>query len=465
MSRPKIVILGAGPAGVGAAFELTRKRVFDVTVLEQREGPGGNAGSFEIDGIRVDYGSHRLHRSCDPKILADLEELLGDDLLSPPRRGRIRLRSRWIRFPLRAADLAARLPKAFAARAAWDAVSKPLRRAPKNETFASVLEQGLGPTICRDFYFPYARKIWGLPPTELSAAQARRRVSASSPAKLLGKLARRGADTFYYPRHGFGQISESLAEASQSLGANIRYGARVSGLAVANDRVQQVHIERDGHLEQLDADYVWSTLPLTVAARLVHPQAPADVLAAADSLGFRAMILVYLTLETGQFSPWDAHYFPEERVRISRISEPKNYSQSSQSAGRTVLCAELPCSTEDAVWSMSDEELERQVRGDLDQAELPVQANVSNVVTKRLRFAYPIYTAGFEEAFSRIDNWLGSLDGFLSFGRQGLFAHDNTHHALAMAYAAVECIDEAGTFDPTRWAMWRNTFDSYVVED
>lgn len=464
MNRPKFVILGAGPAGVGAAFELTRTRAFDVTVLEQRDGPGGNAGSFELDGMRVDYGSHRLHQACDPKILADLKELLGDDLLDPPRRGRIRLQGRWIRFPLRAADLALRLPKPFAARAAWDAVSKPLRRAPKNENFATVLERGLGPAICRDFYFPYARKIWGLPPDELSAAQAQRRVSAGSPGKLLRKLAN-SANHFYYPRRGYGQISEALGEAAQRLGADIRYGTRVSGLVAEKNRVTTVHVERDGEFEQIEADQVWSTLPVTMAARLVYPQAPHKVLAAADSLDFRAMILVYLTLDADQFSPWDAHYFPEETIRITRISEPKNYSQSKEPRGRTILCAELPCSADDAVWSMSDADLERTVCDDLDRAGLRVTANVANVTAKRLRFAYPIYTVGFEEAFNTVDNWLGSLEGFLSFGRQGLFAHDNTHHALAMAYAAVECTDEAGVFDPTRWAMWRGVFDTYVVED
>jgi len=465
MSRPKVVILGAGPAGVGAAFELARKRRFDVTVLEQRDGPGGNAGSFELDGMPVDYGSHRLHSACDPKILADLRELLADDLLSPPRRGRIRLQGRWIRFPLRAADLALRLPKAFAFRAAWDAVSKPLRPAPRTESFATVLEHGLGPAICRDFYFPYARKIWGRPPTELSAAQAHRRVSAGSPAKLLRKLTH-GANRFYYPRRGFGQISEALAGAAERLGADVRYGSRVSGLAVDAGRVSAVRFEGpDGEAMQLEADRVWSTLPVTLAAKLADPPAPQHVLAAADSLEFRAMILVYLTLDTGRFSPWDAHYFPEESIRITRISEPKNYSQSKQPMGRTILCAELPCAAQDAVWSMPDDELGELVRQDLGKAGLPVRADIVGVVTKRLRFAYPVYSVGFEEAFRTVDDWLGSLEGFLSFGRQGLFAHDNTHHALAMAYAAVECTDEAGAFDRTRWERWRSVFDTYVVED
>ncbi|PYX90989.1 MAG: amine oxidase, partial [Acidobacteria bacterium] len=97
----RVAVLGAGPAGLGAAFQLSRQGLAHATVLEQRQEPGGNAGSFELEGIHVDYGSHRLHPACDPEILRDLQGLLGEDLLLRPRHGRIRLRGRWIHFPLR----------------------------------------------------------------------------------------------------------------------------------------------------------------------------------------------------------------------------------------------------------------------------------------------------------------------------------------------------------------------------
>ncbi|HEV3498155.1 MAG TPA: FAD-dependent oxidoreductase, partial [Actinomycetes bacterium] len=104
-----LIVLGAGPAGVGAAYR-TATAGHRVVVLERAPGPGGAAASFELDGIRVDHGSHRLHPAIDPGILADLRGLLGDDLQRRPRNGRIYLEGRWIRFPLRPADLARRLP-------------------------------------------------------------------------------------------------------------------------------------------------------------------------------------------------------------------------------------------------------------------------------------------------------------------------------------------------------------------
>ena len=146
---------------MGAAWQLVKQGKADVTVLEQRDDVGGNAGSFEVAGMQVDYGSHRLHPACEPRILDDLRELLGDDLLSRPRHGRIRLQGRWIHFPLKPQDLALRLPLSFSGGVALDMTRKLVLPARKNghETFTSVLERGLGSTICRDFYFPYAVKI------------------------------------------------------------------------------------------------------------------------------------------------------------------------------------------------------------------------------------------------------------------------------------------------------------------
>lgn len=472
--QPQIVILGGGPAGVGAAYRLTQRRPgLRVVVVEARDRPGGNAGSFELDGFRVDYGSHRLHPACDPEILADLKGLLGESLLDRPRHGRIRLEGRWIGFPLKPLDLALRLPPAFALGAAIDALPMPRGSSNGQENFATVLERGLGPTICGKFYFPYARKIWGADPSELSAIQARRRVSAGSPLKLLRKLAnavpglkKRGAGRFYYPRQGFGAISDRLAEAAGQGGAEILYGTRVVALERSGRHVRTIVCQdAEGKEIRFRPAQTWSTVPLTLAARGMDPDPPKAVLAAASAMEFRAMILIYLTLGRDQFSEWDAHYFPEQKVRITRLSEPKNYAALTEPEGKTVLCAELPVSVDDPEWTMTDEELGRRTAEDLRAAGLPDPEPILGVATRRLKQAYPIYKTGYEEHFEQVDRWLDGLDGFLSFGRQGLFAHDNTHHALAMAYAAVDCLGEDASFDRGRWSDYRREFEKHVVED
>ena len=145
----RLCVLGAGPAGLGAALLLAR-RGHDVTVLERAAEPGGLAASFAVAGVRVDHGSHRLHPSCPPEILEVLRAELGNDLQQRRRHGRIRLARRWIGFPPGATDLARRLPPRLTARLARDAVTIPVRR-PRDDTFAEVVRAGLGPTMLDEF--------------------------------------------------------------------------------------------------------------------------------------------------------------------------------------------------------------------------------------------------------------------------------------------------------------------------
>lgn len=465
-----IVILGAGPAGLGAAYQLARRSLAPVTVLEERESVGGLAGSFELDGVWADYGSHRLHPSCDPRILGDLQELLGEDLLLRPRHGRIRLAQRWIHFPLKPLDLVMHLPLSFAAGFVADTVRKAVRRRSQpSPTFASVLEDGLGPTICRNFYFPYARKIWGLSPELLSPVQAYRRVSGSSPGRLIRKIVRavpgfqsQQGNRFYYPRRGFGQISAALQEAAVSAGAGFILGARVTRIEPAHKRV---FYEVAGVEKHIEGRRVWSTLPIGLLARSIDPAPPAAVLEAAAAMRFRAMILIYLLLEQDQFTEYDAHYFPEEEIPISRLSEPKIYGAVEAPRGRTVLCAELPCDAASQYWHMPDQELTEVVRQSLAAAGLPIRSGIRRTSIRRVAHAYPLYQIGYDEHFNTIDRWLDGFDTVLTLGRQGLFVHDNTHHALAMAYAAVDCLDGGGEFDRGRWRNHRRAFERHVVED
>jgi len=471
---PHILILGAGPAGLGAAYRLRHLNRARVTVLERGDRVGGNAASFQLNGHYVDFGSHRLHPATDPEIMEDIGRMLGPDLRNRTRHGRIRLRGRWVHFPLKPLDLAMHLDWGFTFGALRDASVRVLKRPPDDaKSFAEALQARLGPTICEDFYFPYARKIWGLEPEEMAAEQAQRRVAANSPIKLARKILAQvpgfkapGAGRFYYPRKGFGQIVEGYAEAATRAGAELRLGwsaTQVSAPGSASD-VWRVTAAHEGQTQELTADYVWSTIPLTLLARIARPAPEPRVLEAGEALDYRAMILVYLELPVDRFSEYDAHYFPGADIRITRMSEPGNYSGASEPAGRTMLCAELPCSPDDPHWTANAGELAAIVTRDLEQAGLALPCEPTQVHVRRLRQAYPIYDRDFAEPFAALDEWASSQPRLLSFGRQGLFAHDNTHHALAMAYAAADCLGAEG-FDEEKWAGYRKEFEKHVVVD
>lgn len=466
------IILGAGPAGVGAAVMLAAAGKGAPVVLERADAVGGNSGSFVLDGVNCDYGSHRLHPASDPKILAMIKNALGPDLLWRPRHGRILLKGSWIHFPLKPVDLALHLPKPFAASLLADMATKKLRADPQPPTFASVLHKGLGPAMCEAFYYPYMTKLWALPPEQLATTLAHRRVSGSSIGKILGKvlgtlpgLRKPTTGGFFYPRGGFGAISQALRREAEAAGAEFRLGRAVTAVEVDDGRVAGVRYHGPAGEERIETRTVLSTLPITMLARALEPAAPPRVLEACDAIRYRGMILIYLVLGTDQFTEYDAHYFPELAIPISRLSEPKNYSAATEPRGTTVLCAELPCDPNEPLWQLDDDALGAELCTWLGNAGLPVTAPVRRTATRRLSHAYPVYDRDFESQFAVIDEHLAGIEGLLTFGRQGLFAHDNTHHALAMAHAATECVRPDGRFDMARWEEYRVAFESHVVED
>ena len=470
---PRVVILGAGPAGLAAAHRLSKEQQVRVHVLEKRDEVGGNAGSFQLEGVWCDHGSHRLHAVVEPRVMDEVRSLLGAALLWRPRHGRILLQKRWIHFPLKPVDLALRLRKSFAFSLMFDTVRKVFPRAePTEVNFATMLEHGLGPAMSEAFYFPYMKKLFGLRPEDLAIRLAERRISGSSVFKILKKVLRqllglgpKQGSGFYYPKQGFGMISEALSRGARECGAEIQLNAGVTAIEREGQQVNGIRYTISGTEHRLSADAVWSTLPLTGAVRMMQPAAPPEVIAAADKVCFRGMILIYLVLETDQFTEYDAHYFPELSVPISRMSEPKNYSAATEPVGKTVLCAELPSDPGDEFWGLSDAKLGELYCQWLGEMGLPVEVSVSKVMTRRLRYAYPVYDSDYSRHFKVVDDWLAGLSGFLSYGRQGLFAHDNTHHAMTMAYAAVDCLKPDGGFDDVRWAKCRLDFESHVVED
>lgn len=467
-----LVVLGAGPAGLAAAWRAARSGR-SVVVLERAPRAGGMAASFDVAGVRVDHGSHRLHPSTSPEVLADLTGLLGDDLQLRPRHGRLRIGSSWVGFPLRPGELARRLPRGLLARMAVDAAVAPARqRSMPPTSYADALRRGLGPGLYGALYAPFAEKLWGLPGEEIDAEQARRRVTADTPWKIAARMLRgaRGngqGKVFRYPRRGFGQLTEAVAQAATDAGARIEVRTEAVEVLPGGDgvRVRTRPATADGPGGEIDAAHVFSTVPLPVLGRIVAPGPSPDVLAAAAALRFRAMVLVYVVLERRPWTEFDAHYLPGAGTPVTRVSEPANYRVSAEDpADRTVLCAEIPCAPDDEIWGACDADLGARVAADLARAGLPRIAPVE-VVTRRIRHVYPVYDVGYGARLAGLDAWAGSLPRVTTFGRLGLFAHDNTHHAFAMAYDAVDALGRDGALDRASWSAARERFAAHVVED
>ena len=456
----RVAVLGAGPTGVMAAADLAAAG-HDVAVLEAGPTVGGMAGSFEIAGQRVDYGSHRLHPAAHPDLLELIGRLLGDDLQERPRNGRIHLHDRWIRFPLRASDLLRRLPPRFAIGSAVDTLTRPLRSTP-DDSFHGVIRAGLGPTVAQSFYGPYARKLYGVEPDELSSEVARRRVAASSPGAIVKRLtaaARGGQPTFLYPRNGYGAIVEALAEHATSQGATIMLNRPVDAITTT-----ATGLAVDAGDSQVVAEHVISTIPLPSLVDAVPVATVPDIIQdAVTTLRVRGMILVYLVVPRTRYTEFDAHYLPSIEQRTGRLSEPKNYRDGPDPSDLTVLCAEIACWPDEDLWRWSDDELGALVSEELRSVGLPDPTAV-HVETRRLPSVYPVYERRTQAARDALLDWSQSLPGLTVTGRQGHAVFDNLHHVMSMGRAAAQAITPHG-HDASAWRRSVRSFDDHVVED
>lgn len=451
-----VLVVGGGPSGLAAALAAAR-RGFSTELVESTGHLGGMASSFTVAGQRVDLGSHRLHPAAPPRVLELLTDLLGSDLQVRQRNGRLRVRDRWARFPLEPQDMARNLPPSFLLRAAADGLAGPLRRV-RDDSYAEFVRAGLGPAALREFHGPMAAKLWGLPPERLSAALARKRISQRTPGRILSRIVsttrNRGA-TFLYPRLGYGQITERLADSAAENGAVLRTGCSVVSMTRAADGARATF--SDG--VAATADRVLWTAPVEALRRLLS-------LDPEPTPTMRALVLVYLALDQPRYTSFDAHYVPTPGVAFSRLSEPKNYRDGPDPTDRTVLCFEIPCTVGDEVWRSGDDTLTGLVLEGIDRLELPPVGVVETAV-RRLPSVYPVLSvAEAGEVASSADVVEPDLlPGVTVLGRQGLGVADNLHHVLDMALSAIDCLDADGRWLEDEWLDHRRRFEHFVVED
>ncbi len=447
MTSADVVVVGGGPAGLVCALAAARRGLSTV-LLEASPSLGGMAASFDVSGQRVDYGSHRFHPTASPPVQRLVHDLLGADLQRRERNGRLRVRQCWVRFPFRLPDLVRSMPPGMVLAAGRDAVVAPFRPA-RTDSYADVVTAGLGPTALADFHGPMATKLWGTPPERLSGELARRRISVRSHRGLAGRVARTtrsGGRTFLYPRRGYGQIVERIAEEAVVAGAVLRTGAEVRSIRTGPNPA--VHLTG---AETVEASTVlWTAQPPPAG----HAGSPAG--------RHRALVLAYLAVPVERFTAFDAHYVPDPRVAFSRLSEPKNYRDGPDPGGRTVLCAELPCWPDDDLWTSDTDRIAGLVLDGMGRCGLPPTVPTA-VEVRRLRSVYPVLTT--DDPHRRSEIVSDDLDGVLMVGRQARLVADNLHHIIDMALSAVATIDDNGCVDRARWQRACARFDTFVVED
>ncbi|MBD3277190.1 MAG: FAD-dependent oxidoreductase [Candidatus Aegiribacteria sp.] len=452
----KVAVLGAGLAGLSAAEVLSRRDT-EVIVLEKEERLGGLASTIIGDGFRFDPGPHRFH-TLDPAILERVRQLLPDDLTTLERVSRIRLMDRYFRYPLALGDVLRKMPKLRGAGMLASYLKERILAVfagKSDEDFESWVVSRFGRNLYDIYFGPYTAKLWGCPPSKLSADWASQRITVPSLTGLLRetifpgkKKARSLVSTFHYPEGGIGRISEAMAERTRSCGGTILTGSEVTSVVQKKGEGFKVTAGGSDH----HVDRIVSTIPLDIYVKNMDGGVPERVLKSAEKLTFRAIVFVTVRIR-GERPPISDHwiYTPEERYRFNRISIPENFNSTPDVEGWQAVF-EFTCRRGDKVWNAKDELVEETVSGG-EALDIFSERDVVDSMVHRQTHAYPVYMKGYRQHTSTVLDFLEDLEGSVTCGRQGLFRYNNMDHSIEMGrWAALETLGEGSVRKHFSWS-------------
>jgi protoporphyrinogen oxidase len=457
------LILGAGPAGLTAAYLLVQQGR-PVVVLEADDQVGGHAKTVVRDGYRFDLGGHRFFTKSD-EVQRLWDEVLGDELLLRPRLSRIYWNGRFLDYPLRGRDVIRQLGPVEVARCLGSYLAATLRRKGPEETFEQWVTNRFGRRLYEHFFRCYTEKVWGVPTSELRAEWAAQRIKGLSFASaartaFLGDRKQRVRSLiteFHYPRLGPGQMWEAMAERVRERGGEIRLGARVERLVLDGGRVSAV-VTGD---ELLPCAEVISSLPLREVAALAAPGPPAAVSDAAAGLRYRDFLTVALVVDGDDLFPDNWIYVHDPSVKVGRIQNFRAWSPwLVPEAGKTCVGLEYFCFEGDELWRAGDDELVALAAGELARLGLAARARVERGYVARVPKAYPIYDADYAGRVASIRAWLDGISNLQQVGRNGLHRYNNSDHSMLTAMRAVDNLTTGSAHD-----IWAVNADSAYHEE
>ncbi len=447
MASPNVVIIGAGPAGLTAAYELVKAGVTS-TILEKDSVVGGLARTVNYKGYRFDIGGHRFFTKVS--LVEHLwREVLGDDLIRRSRLSRIYYRGKFYYYPLRAFNALFNLGPWETTRCMASFAWAKMFPGRPEEDFATWVINRFGRRLFEIFFKTYTEKVWGIPCTEIRAEWAAQRIKGLSLLSaiknaLFGELGKSKEeviktliDEFDYPRHGPGMMWVRTKELVEARGSRVVFNAPVDRIYWREGGVEAV--ESRGRIYPLT--HLISSMPVRELIEALSPTPGEEMMAAAHDLHYRDFLTVALIVSKTNLFPDNWIYVHDAAVKLGRIQNFNNWSpEMVPDPSKTCLGLEYFCFENDGLWGTPDAELIELGRQELGRLGLVDPADVIDGAVVRMPKAYPVYDGTYEGAMEKVRHFLRRVPNLQLTGRNGMHRYNNQDHSMLTAVLAARNI-------------------------
>jgi protoporphyrinogen oxidase len=444
-----VVIIGAGPAGLTAAYELNKQGVSSIT-LEKADKVGGISRTETYRGYRFDIGGHRFFTKVG-EVNQIWQEILGDDFIQVPRLSRIYYQGKYYDYPL---SIVNTLFNLGISRSTMILLSyfKARFKAKLNptvlETFEDWVIDRFGARLYQTFFKTYTEKVWGIPCSKIQADWAAQRIQGLSLKKAVTNALFGTNNTktlikeFDYPRFGPGMMWERCQDILVDSGSPVQLNTAVLKVEREEYRVKSITVRQGEQTYQIQGDHFVSSMPITALVHRLDPLPPEEVLQAARKLKYRDFLIVSLIINQESLFPDNWIYIHSPEFKVGRIQNFKNWSpEMVPDPSMTCLGMEYFCSEGDALWNLSDKQLIELATREVIDLELGVQSgDVQDGVVIRQHKAYPVYDGDYRKHLKVLQDYLESFENLQTVGRNGMHRYNNQDHSMLTAILAARNI-------------------------
>ena len=493
MNNKKVIIIGAGPAGLTAAYELLKNhKNISVEIYEETNVIGGISQTVNSNGNRMDIGGHRFFSKSD-KVMNFWISIMPEESsqISPENTDRIMLiRNRLSRiiflkklfnYPVTLSkDLIFNLGFLRCAKIGFSYISASMFPYKDVDSLEKFYINRFGKELYNLFFRDYTEKVWGVKPSDLSPDWGAQRVkglsvwktiiNAIKPKKRNNDIKQKGVETsliekFLYPKYGPGQLWETVAEEIKSMGGKIYFNKKIDKIKIENDKIISITSNDNETIDNID--YLISTMPvkdLIHSISLVN-EIPQEVVETASKLQYRDFVTVGLLLKDIALHNKDGIvkdnwiYIQEPYVKVARLQLFNNWSPYMVSDKNLYYVGmEYMCFENDELWSKSDNDFIKFAVEEMKSLKLIKDEDIvsSNIV--RIKKAYPSYT-GVYNKFYKIREYTEKIDNLFLVGRNGMHRYNNMDHSMLSAMEAVNCIINNNLDKSSIWNV--NTEEEY----